>query len=111
MKKKISMPSEKSYFIIRQVSLKENTQHLEVAKFSSELSESTTEKTVEWKTQDKVWGYDDVNIYKSNTGLRMLLSEGGWWNVKLAINKWPWVNEDMCASQLNDLDKISWVGN
>lgn len=54
MKKKISMPSEKSYFIIRQVSLKENTQHLEVAKFSSELSESTTEKTVEWKTQDKV---------------------------------------------------------
>lgn len=28
-------------------------------------------------------------------------------NVKLAINRWAWVNESMCASQLDDLDEIS----
>lgn len=28
-------------------------------------------------------------------------------NVKLAINWWAWVNEGMCVSQLNDVDKIS----
>lgn len=28
-------------------------------------------------------------------------------NVKLAINRWAQVNEGMCVSQLNDLDKIT----